>query len=171
MTDKPRVRNIADLARIAGVSPGTVSRALSGAGLISQSTRDRIQELAREHDFRPNLMARNLRIRRTGAIGVAALLGASNGAADAAHTVAALGRIADALEDRGYVLVLTRLTEGDNRSLAAFVESGRVDGVIVIDGNGGAAGEAGGVPVMDWQDGDAGRQVDDLLARVNAPKA
>lgn len=57
-----RIRNIAELAELAGVSPGTVSRALSGAGLISAKTRERIRALARDHDFTPNAMARNLRI-------------------------------------------------------------------------------------------------------------
>jgi len=70
VTEKVRIRNISDLAKLAGVSPGTVSRALTDTGLISQKTRERIKALAREHDFRPNVMARNLRIQKTGSIGV-----------------------------------------------------------------------------------------------------
>ena len=101
MTERPRIRNIADLAKIAGVSPGTVSRALSGAGLISQKTRDRIQALAREHEFRPNIMARNLRIQRTGAIGVLIPLGHETGQhISDPFFITMLGLLADALTQR-----------------------------------------------------------------------
>jgi DNA-binding LacI/PurR family transcriptional regulator len=133
MTDRPRVRNIADLAKIAGVSPGTVSRALSGAGLISQKTRDRIQALAREHDFRPNIMARNLRIQRTGAIGVLIPLGHETGQhISDPFFITMLGLLADALTERGYDLVLSRVIPTTDDWLERYADSGRVDGIIVI---------------------------------------
>ena len=66
----PPVRSIADLARLAGVSVSTVSRALTGKGTLNQSTRDRIRALADAHGFRLNVAAQNLRLGRTGAIGV-----------------------------------------------------------------------------------------------------
>ena len=46
------VRSISDLARIAGVSVSTVSRALTGKGTLNQSTRDRIRAIADDHGFR-----------------------------------------------------------------------------------------------------------------------
>jgi DNA-binding LacI/PurR family transcriptional regulator len=70
-----RIRNIKELAELAGVSAGTVSRALTDSGLISAKTREKIKALALEHDFRPNALARNLRIQKTGAIGVVIPLG------------------------------------------------------------------------------------------------
>ena len=54
MENGSRVRNITELAQLAGVSPGTVSRALADSHLIALKTRERIQAIAREHDFRPN---------------------------------------------------------------------------------------------------------------------
>lgn len=168
-SDRPRIRNIADLARIAGVSPGTVSRALSGTGLISQKTRERIQELARQHDFRPNVMARNLRIRRTGAIGVAAPLDAANGHAcdDPGCVASVLGQLADMLEERGYVLMLSRLRSGDRRPAFALAESGRVDAVLLLGGtpDGGEERDVG-VPVLSWDGRDAPAMVHSLLARI-----
>jgi len=172
MSEKPRVRNIADLARIAGVSPGTVSRALSGAGLISQKTRERIQELARDHDFRPNVMARNLRIRRTGAIGVAAPLGPVNGSggADPGAVAIALGQLADLLEERGYALVLARLRGGDKAPAFALAESGRVDAVLVMDPASDPGSDDGvGVPVLCWNGEDAGSMVRSLMTRIAPP--
>lgn len=133
MSDRPRIRNIADLAKLAGVSPGTVSRALSGAGLISQKTRERIQALAREHDFRPNVMARNLRIQRTGAIGVLIPLGHETGQhISDPFFITMLGLLADALTERGYDLMLSRVIPTADDWLDNFADSGRVDGIIVI---------------------------------------
>jgi DNA-binding LacI/PurR family transcriptional regulator len=133
VADKERVRNISDLARIAGVSTGTVSRALSDTGLISQKTRERIKALAREHDFRPNIMARNLRIQRTGAIGVVIPLGHETGQhISDPFFITMLGLLADELTERGYDLMLSRVIPTDADWLSRFVDSGRVDGVIVI---------------------------------------
>jgi DNA-binding LacI/PurR family transcriptional regulator len=133
VTEKVRIRNINDLAKLAGVSPGTVSRALSDTGLISQKTRDRIKALAREHDFRPNVMARNLRIQKTGAIGVIIPLGHDPGQhISDPFFITMLGLLADALTEKGYDLVLSRCIPTDEDWLDRFVDSGRVDGVIVI---------------------------------------
>ena len=133
MSETVRIRNIGDLAKLAGVSAGTVSRALSDTGLISQKTRDRIKALAREHDFRPNIMARNLRIQKTGAIGVVIPLGHETGQhISDPFFITMLGLLADALTERGYDLVLSRVIPTDNDWLDRFTDSGRVDGIIVI---------------------------------------
>ncbi len=128
-----RIRNITELAELAGVSPGTVSRALSDTGLISAKTRERIKAIALEHDFRPNAMARNLRIQRTGAIGVVIPLGHATGQhISDPFFMTMLGLLADALTERGYDLVLSRVIPSESEWLAKIVDSGRVDGVIVI---------------------------------------
>ena len=61
MADK--VRTIYDLARLAGVSAATVSRALAGKEVVSGKTAERIRKLADEHGFKPSSVARNLRTR------------------------------------------------------------------------------------------------------------
>ncbi len=133
MDDEDRVRNISDLARLAGVSPATVSRALADSSLIAKKTRERIQAIAREHGFRPNIMARNLRIKRAGAIGVLIPLGHET----AQHIsdpffMTLLGHLADALTDRGHDLLLSRVIPANPDWLIDVVDSGRVDGVILI---------------------------------------
>jgi DNA-binding LacI/PurR family transcriptional regulator len=133
MAEQGRIRNITDLARLAGVSPGTVSRALADSQLISKKTRERIQEIAREHDFRPNVMARNLRIKRAGAIGVLIPLGHETGQhISDPFFMTLLGQLADALTERGYDLLLSRVIPADPHWLSRVAESGRVDGVILI---------------------------------------
>src|ERR1700712_5758931 len=100
-----RLRNIKDLADLAGVSAGTVSRALAGSDLISIRTREKVQALADKHGFRPNIMARNLRTQRTGAIGVMILQGPETRQHMAdPFFMTILGLLADALSERGYDL-------------------------------------------------------------------
>jgi DNA-binding LacI/PurR family transcriptional regulator len=133
LAEKVRIRNISDLAKLAGVSAGTVSRALTDTGLISQKTRERIKALAREHDFRPNVMARNLRIQKTGAIGVVIPLGHETGQhISDPFFITMLGLLADSLTECGYDLVLSRVIPTDGDWLDRFTDSGRVDGIIVI---------------------------------------
>lgn len=128
-----KIRNIKQLADLAGVSTGTVSRALAGSELISQKTRDRIQALAKEHGFRPNVLARNLRIQRTHAIGVLIPLGHEQGQhISDPFFITMLGYLADKLTERGYDLLLSRVIPTDGAWLERFATSGRVDGLIVL---------------------------------------
>jgi DNA-binding LacI/PurR family transcriptional regulator len=62
---------IYDIARIAGVSPSTVSRALNKPGRLSAKTEKRIIDAASELNYRPNPMARALPTGRTQTIGLA----------------------------------------------------------------------------------------------------
>jgi DNA-binding LacI/PurR family transcriptional regulator len=128
-----RIKNIKELAVLAGVSTGTVSRALAGSELISSKTRERIQALARAHDFRPNVLARNLRIQRTGSIGVLIPLGHETGQhISDPFFITMLGLLADELTERGYDLVLSRVIPTDDDWLDRIVQSGKADGYIVI---------------------------------------
>jgi DNA-binding LacI/PurR family transcriptional regulator len=67
---RQREVSIADIARVAGVSHTTVSRALHGSPLISVDTRVHIQQLAREMGYTPNAIAQSLQTRRTSTIGL-----------------------------------------------------------------------------------------------------
>lgn len=62
--------SIADIARAAGVSHTTVSRALHESPLISEATRRRIQLLASEMGYTPNAIAQSLQTRQTSTIGL-----------------------------------------------------------------------------------------------------
>lgn len=132
--DKPSVRTLSDLARIAGVSAGTVSRALAGNSLVNTATRERIVALAREHGFRPNQMASSLRRQKTDVIGIVIPLGHDQRQQISdAFFMTLLGHLADALTERGYDLMLRRvLPDRDPDWLDRFIGSGMIDGVIVI---------------------------------------
>ena len=129
----PGIRSISDLARLAGVSVSTVSRALTGKGTLNQDTRDRIRALADRHGFRLNIAAQNLRLGRTGAIGVLFPLGheRKQELSDPFFS-AMLGHLANALTDRGYDLLLSRVVPAGPGWLDDFVRSGRTDGLIMV---------------------------------------
>lgn len=72
MASKPPHRpSILDIARDAGVSPATVSRAFNRPALLRPGTLRRIEEVAREHGFRPNRVGSSLRSGSTRTIGMA----------------------------------------------------------------------------------------------------
>ena len=51
---------IKDVARLAGVSPATVSIVLNGKGKVSEETRKKVEEAAQKLGYRPNIVARSL---------------------------------------------------------------------------------------------------------------
>jgi LacI family transcriptional regulator len=61
---------ISDVAKTAGVSTMTVSRVLTGKGEIRAETRERVQRVIQELNYRPNSLARNLKTQRTHTIGL-----------------------------------------------------------------------------------------------------
>jgi LacI family transcriptional regulator/LacI family repressor for deo operon, udp, cdd, tsx, nupC, and nupG len=61
---------IKDIAKAAGVSHTTVSRALKGNPAISPETRERIQILAQEMGYMPSAVAQSMRAQRTRTVGM-----------------------------------------------------------------------------------------------------
>jgi LacI family transcriptional regulator len=67
MAERPTIR---ELARLSGVSIGTVSRALNGYADVRPETRERIIRLAEELDYTPSASARTLVTQRSHVVGV-----------------------------------------------------------------------------------------------------
>ncbi|MBM7094975.1 LacI family DNA-binding transcriptional regulator [Bacillus sp. H-16] len=61
---------LSDVARVAGVSPTTVSRVLNNRGYIGEKTRKKVHEAMKELNYFPNDIARSLFIKKTFLIGV-----------------------------------------------------------------------------------------------------
>jgi len=69
--DDPQRVTVHDVARAAGVSTATVTRALQDSPLVVASTRERVMEAVRQLGYSPNPMASSLRHRnRSGAVGL-----------------------------------------------------------------------------------------------------
>lgn len=62
--------NIREVAERAGVSPSTVSYVLNNSRFVSKETRKRVLEAMKELDYRPNALARSLRLGETLNIGL-----------------------------------------------------------------------------------------------------
>ena len=65
-----RDATLSDVARAAGVSVGTVSNVLSGAGSVAPATRARVEKAMSELRFRPNQLAQALARKRTDSVGL-----------------------------------------------------------------------------------------------------
>jgi LacI family transcriptional regulator len=61
---------IRDVARLAEVSIGTVSKALNASGRLQQETRDKVRRVAREIGYRPNDLAQSLHRAKSRTIGI-----------------------------------------------------------------------------------------------------
>ncbi|MFC8850765.1 MULTISPECIES: LacI family DNA-binding transcriptional regulator [unclassified Micromonospora] len=122
--------NIGEIARRAGVSRSTVSYVLSGKRTVSEATRQRIQAVIDELDYRPNASARALKEGRTRTLGLV-IPPASQRLTDMQ-----LGFVASVVEAaaRHDLDVLLSPSGGDHdRSFERIVAGRRVDGVILME--------------------------------------
>lgn len=126
-------RTIADIARLANVSPSTVSRALSDSPLISADTRARIQALAREHNFSVHAGAQGLRLQRTQTLAAIVSINRPSGRSlTDPFLLELLGEIATAAAEREYDLLLSEIHTDSPNWNSRVLRSGRADGVILI---------------------------------------
>lgn len=126
--------SIKDIARAAGVSHSTVSRALSDSPLVNPQTKARIQRLAREMGYSPDARARSLVMGQTRTVGVVVTTIADP---FAAQVVQGIERAA---QDNGYTVILCTSGAEREREMAAveMLRSKRVDAVIVTSSRVGA---------------------------------
>ncbi len=126
---------IKDVARLANVSPSTVSRVISNNPAISAQTADRVRKAMAELHYRPNQIARSLTNRSTQTLGLL-LPSAKDYPLINPFFVQAMRGITTYAKQYGYYLLLAikeqSATEEDHLGvLKDLVGSGRVDGMIL----------------------------------------
>src|SRR5947209_7211258 len=120
--------SIYDIAKKAGVSPSTVSRALEDHPRIGATTRKRIQELAKEMGYVPSTVAKSLAANKTWTIGMVL----------AAISDPFMGRVVEGVEqaaiEAGFNVFVSTSQNDWQREIAVIemFQKRRVDGIIVI---------------------------------------
>ncbi len=124
---------MADIARMAGVSESTVSRALAGSDLVAEKTRKRITELASAADYTINESARSLRLKKTKTIEVVIPIESHHRQhISDPFFLDLLGALADAIADRDYDMLLSKIPPWSKEKRSNALVSGRADGIIII---------------------------------------
>ncbi len=117
-----------DVARLAGVSAATASRALRNQSLVTPETRELVSKVAGQLGYAPDVAARSLSTRRSRMIGLFALL-----LTDYPFTDILRGVVSGAYE-RGYGVTLIEnpdnLSRDPLQEMVKAVREGRVDGCL-----------------------------------------
>ncbi len=129
-----RKLTIADVARRAGVSKGSVSLAFNGRPGVSDDTRRRIVAVADELGWRPDARGRALSQSRAFAIGLVMARDPVHMAADPFFPQLLAG-VEGELRGSEYVLVLSMVRDerAEAETYTRLAERGRVDGVLLTD--------------------------------------
>lgn len=120
--------NQKELAKLAGVSAGTVSNVISGSKPVSDLVRKKVLDAIKQLDYRPNLIARSLKTNRTNTLGIVI----------PELTVPFFPKLIRGAEcaarERGYFLIV--LDSDGNESLEleliSLLRSQRVDGILLV---------------------------------------
>jgi len=140
--------SIKDIAKAAGVSHSTVSRALTDSPLVKAETKARIQRLAQEMGYTPNAIARSLVTQQTRTVGVVVTTITDPFIAEVVQG------IEDTAHENDYAVILSSSAAEPDREIAAveMLRAKRVDSVIVTSSRVGALYlehlERIGVPVV-----------------------
>lgn len=124
---------IRDIAKRLGISVSTVSYALNGGPRpVPEEVRQRVLEVARELDYRPNRLARSMVTGKTETIAVVPPVVTRN-MLRSPYIHAMLSSIADAVGEHGYdILLHTSAAPMDDVELVQSLLSGKVDGILLI---------------------------------------
>ena len=120
---------IVDVAERAGVSLATASRALSNYGRVSAKTVEKVHRAAEEIGYRPNELARAMRVGSTRTIGLVIIADFTNAFFDRATKA-----IVDAARAHGYQVLITNTDEDievERQAVLTLLDK-QVDGLIVV---------------------------------------
>ena len=126
-----KVRTIADIARLAGVSKSTVSRALNDSSLVSEKTKDRVRAIAREHRFHASAPARRLSMQQSKTIAFVTHAYHKDFTWADLFGLEILGGITRGLHESGYDALILHVDPKDTSWVRRYIETGRVDGFIL----------------------------------------
>jgi DNA-binding LacI/PurR family transcriptional regulator len=121
-----------ELARLAGVSAGTVSNVISGSAKVSEQSRQKVLEAIRVLNYQPNLIARSLKTNRTNTLGIVV----------PDITIPFFPKIIRGAEcaarERGYFLIVLDSVGSPEREveMISLLRAQRVEGVLLVTASG-----------------------------------
>ena len=125
------MKTIKDIAKIAGVSQSTVSKALNNRPDVSDATKSRILDIAREFDFTPNAFGKGLKMRMSENLGLIFCRDI--------HPISGnpfYSRVLEGVEGEvainNFNLILHIITDACKDSLPKMMRERQVDGVILV---------------------------------------
>ena len=139
---------VKDVARVAGVSQATVSKALNDSREVSEETRERVTAVASGLGYRPNAIARSLKARQTHTLGVI------TNDSDGLFTTAMVRGLAEVASESGFGVFVCNSYDKftkERQHLELLLDK-QVDGIILIGykvaERGAPASPTGGTPVV-----------------------
>ncbi|MGT2742919.1 LacI family DNA-binding transcriptional regulator [Streptococcus plurextorum] len=120
------VAKLTDVAKLAGVSPTTVSRVINNKGYLSQKTIDKVRSAMKELGYQPNSLARSLQGKS------AKLVGLIFPSASNIFFAELIERLERELFSRGYKTILCNSENDPNkeREYLEMLSAHQVDGII-----------------------------------------
>lgn len=152
---------IVDVARLAGITPTTVSRVINNRGYISEKTKKRVQEAMDELGYQPNEIARSLTKQKSNTIGVIV--------PHISHPYFAklISNLENEAAKKDYKIILCNSKEKaeKEKQYLDMCKSNRVAGIIICSGNVESNKiNTGGIPVVllekNFEEGKLGIQCD-----------
>lgn len=152
---------IVDVARLAGVTPTTVSRVINNRGYISEKTKKRVHEVMDELGYQPNEIARSLTKQKSNTIGVIV--------PHISHPYFAklISNLENEAAKKYYKIILCNSKEKaeKEKQYLDMCKSNRVAGIIICSGNVESNKiNTGGIPVVllekNFEEGKLGIQCD-----------
>jgi len=130
--NRDSVKTIADIARLAGVSKSTVSRALNDSPLIGEETKARIRSLARQYNFQINASARRLSMKESRTIAFVTHAYHTEFSVADLFGLEIMGGISNGLAKQGYDMLVIHVDPHDTKWAHQYFDTGRVDGFILM---------------------------------------
>ncbi len=123
-----KASKLSEVAKIAGVSPITASRAIRGVGYVSEAARARIMEAAAQLNYTPDMLARRMRGDKSNLIGVFV----NNYGSVVMHVI--IKAVSDEARSRGFDLVVFNSDRFDRpgRMQTCDMLSKLCDGLLVL---------------------------------------
>lgn len=124
---------IMDITRMAedlGVSKTTVSRALSGNGRVSEATRQRVVDYAREKNYVPNMMAKSLVTKKS--YNVALVFSRQFSNFEGQFLRKTITAVCDVMARNDYDVLLAMVGEQESQPMQRLLVNHKIDGVILV---------------------------------------